>query len=359
MQPYFNIFYILAVFSIFDLFRRQYIQLKGLFFIYTILLLTFFAGLRCGDQDYLSYGYIFDLIRNTDIFNVTEGTSIYYIEPGFKILIKVITLFPVSNYIIFIIIAFIAVTLNLISAKKYSPYIFLTIIWYFAHTFVLKEMIQIRAGLACAICLFSIRFITEKKIIKFIISIIIAMSFHSAAIVFSLAYIFCQIKTSKKLLSILLIIAIFIGQFLPLGSFIHLFGIEKINLYVGSALYNRSIGIFSNPTTIKSILITSMCLLNYENMRVKLPHFEILFKIYLLSTIWLILFNDFAIIAGRVATFWSITEIILVPSFLLLMKKNLSNQFIGWISIVLIAKLILYLNFITQNIIDYVLYPIL
>ena len=70
-----------------------------------------------------------------------------------------------------------------------------------------------------------------------------------------------------------------------------------------------------------------------------------------MSLCWLALWNDFPIISNRMATFFSITEVLLVPSFIYLVRRRSIPIVIG--GIVFYAFLTLWLNINVGNIILY------
>jgi hypothetical protein len=69
-----------------------------------------------------------------------------------------------ENFVyLFLIIATFAVGLNCYSSYKYSPYPLVSVFLYYSHPYLYKELIQMRAGLACAVVLFSIQYLVSKR----------------------------------------------------------------------------------------------------------------------------------------------------------------------------------------------------
>lgn len=70
----------------------------------------------------------------------------------------------------------------------------------------------LRQGIAISIIVLSVKFIDEKKIIKFILTVLLASTFHKSAIVFLTAYPLYHVKISgwKSILSILMIPIVFV-----------------------------------------------------------------------------------------------------------------------------------------------------
>lgn len=340
MLPFYIIFFIIVLLSFCDVFsvkREQKLFFYGLLFI----IMAGFAGLRFGDQDYFNY---------IDIFAKPSQSP----DIGFAELIRLVSIFSDNSIFLFLFIAVSAVGINFLSYKKLTPYFFFAVLFYFVHAFILKEMIQIRAGLACALCLFSFPYLDNAKYKRFFIIMFLAISIHLSAIVVLFVCFAKIIKLTRRRILIVLGISLFIGIICPFGQIIKaLPGIDilsRAQTYNQWEGYNEGLGIL-NPVVIKQILVIAYSLFFFKNLEIKLKGFSILLFSYLLSTCWLIVWNDFAIIGARVATFFSIAEPILLSSVFLIIKPN-SKLIVGSIAI-LIALTILYLNLSSGKIMPY------
>ena len=320
-----------------------------------VVLLTVFATLRynVGFQDYDAYVNAYqDVVKNgLDYSKYTTDAAIF--EPGFIITYYISTFFSNNTIFGLVIIALLAVLLNLSCYKKYTRYFFVATLLYFVHTFALREMIQIRAGVAAALCLFSVRYIERRSLLHFCVAIMIASSFHLASIVFLSVYWVYWRKWSKKIWIRIICLSLLVGIFMPLGrllSHISIGGIgARIATYTWMIGSNES-GIF-NITFFKQFIFCIFSLLYWQKLNSKVPHFNIFFVCMAMSLCWLSLWNDFPIISNRVATFFSITEVLIVPSYIYLVKRRSIPVAIG--VIVFYAFLTLWLNINVGNIILY------
>ncbi|EPN1630460.1 EpsG family protein, partial [Cronobacter turicensis] len=233
--------------------------------------------------------------------------------------------------------------------KDYSPYFFLCILLYISHTYVAREMMQIRAGLACAICLYSLRYIVEKKWVLFIISVMVASSIHLAAILFSISYIIGNLDLSKKKILFILLVSLAIAVIYPFGAIIrslpNIDALARVQYYSNS-VYGVSAGLFNNLVIIKGLLLIIIMLKYHDQLKTKNRYYLIGFNLYFFSVIWYLLWNDFEIVAARIATFFSITEVLLLSYIPLLFKSNI-NKALSTLAIVFIALTIFALNHIT------------
>lgn len=354
MIPYYIIFILLAIVTFLDGANIKWTQ-KSKMLSVVVVLLTVFATLRynVGFQDYDAYVNAYqDVVKNgLDYSKYTTDAAIF--EPGFIITYYISTFFSNNTIFGLFIIALLAVLLNLSCYKKYTRYFFVATLLYFVHTFALREMIQIRAGVAAALCLFSVRYIERRSLLHFCVAIMIASSFHLASIVFLSVYWVYWRKWSKKIWIRIICLSLLVGIFMPLGrllSHISIGGIgARIATYTWMIGSNES-GIF-NITFFKQFIFCIFSLLYWQKLNSKVPHFNIFFVCMAMSLCWLSLWNDFPIISNRVATFFSITEVLIVPSYIYLVKRRSIPVAIG--VIVFYAFLTLWLNINVGNIILY------
>lgn len=331
------------------------VKIQMLFYtLFAFICLVFFAGFRLESNDYENYLEIFK-----EIPNLSKISSKFFfdnslnVEYGFVFLNSLVK--TLTNNVVFfmLIIALIAVSLNFYVILKISPFIFLSIVLYYVHPFLLKETIQIRQGLASALVLLAIYY--NKKTYKFILFILLAASIQSTAYVCLLfsPLVFKEYKVKWLILILFFTFGfstIFSGkQFLDLVlTFMQL--PNGIMYYLGWDIYDFKLGFFS-PVLLKQLFILFFLFLKKIELSNRFDHFTVLFNFYFISILWYIYFNDFAIVAARVSNIMSVGEIILIP--MLLTTLNLRNQTISYILVLLLCGLILFLNLQSSMIFPY------
>ena len=302
------------------------------------LFLAIPAVVLCGfrghvGSDYLEYQRLFyvhslDLIESfISLFSVQIHT-----EPGFflcNIVFKILnlnfntTLLFYSAISIFINFFFISKILS-INKKYYLLSLIACFTLYLSHEYILKDFIQIRAGLASAFILISVYYVNSFK--KFSLFYLIAISFHLSAIpCICLPLIY---KFTFRFSPLLFICIIFLLFFLPLDSFIEsalsLVGITeilwKVSLYMSDETETYALG-FLHPTTLKKVSL--ICLLFIFKRRIYDQHYNKVFSALFLSTAAIITLSGFGIFATRVASILSVFD---------------------WISLVYLFKLIKYIK---------------
>lgn len=321
MLPYYIIFSILAIVSFLDAFSvdsRE--RLSFLIVIWGIL--TLFAGLRYDNADWSAYveAYV----------AVTNGEPPTLADPGFNGLYRFLSIFSSSPLFMFVAVAGISVGLNLNSFKTYSPYFLTAILIYFVHIFVLKEMIQIRGGLASAICLFSIRYLVKEKFKIFMAIWIMAVSIHFSTIIWGIVGICYWLKPSVKTFAILLFLSLLVGTIYPFGQIIKSYlGVSEIESRLGEYVaygdegFGGKLGVFTNVNALKSLVISTLSLFLFYKRRTKdNVFFYPILCAYICGTVWMLLFNDFAIIAGRMSSILLSVEPVVISYLFVLFSRD-------------------------------------
>ena len=142
-------------------------------------------------------------------------------ERGYAIFNKLLYFFSEDSQFLLFVCAAIAMAAIMWLIYKYSKTPLLSIIIYLALPVFLINFSGLRQGIAVAITMYAFRYIKEKKLIPFVIAVLIANSFHSSAIVFLAAYPIYYIKTQKSVVKL--------GSVLIL-PFIYIFRVPLFNM---------------------------------------------------------------------------------------------------------------------------------
>ncbi|AXG18937.1 TPA: EpsG family protein [Escherichia coli] len=319
--------------------------------IYTIMLLFIalfmagIAGFRIDSPDYENYYLYFNMLsKGIDYRQI----NIVAPDPAFALLNICLSRLSTNPLILFLFFGITSVLINAFCFKKYVKYFMISMLFYLVHTYVARELMQIRAGLACALCLFSLRYIVNKCPWRFLITIILASSFHLGAVVFLIAYPLGQYKFNSKKVAIAIICALIISSIFPLGAFFKSLPsyafLNRIQYY-NDTEYGQSSSLFTNVVIIKELLIIIVCLA-YRRVLENIPYFNVSFNTYVVSLIWLILWNDFSIVASRIATFYSIGEVLLMAMLPFITKSGGSRNILA-VLLILLAGVIMFMNIYT------------
>lgn len=103
---------------------------------------------------------------------------------------------------------FIIASLKFSIYKRYTPYIVLAI---FINFMMFPDIVTVRNFLAGAITLFSLRFVENKRIVPFFITILFAANFHASALAALLFYPIYHSRFSIGMKSVFLVLSIVVG----------------------------------------------------------------------------------------------------------------------------------------------------
>ena len=299
-----------------------------LFLLLLVILLAFFSGARDSitASDYINYINIYNSVPVLSGVFSLDAFFTARTEPFYYLLNSIVKTIFNAYEPVFIVVSLLAVSLNLIAFRRLAPYFVVAVLLYFSHSYLYREFMQIRAGVACALLLMCIPALSEKRKVYFFLVVLLASGFHSAALLYFPMYWVYRKGISSSAYTVCILTALFFAILFDVKNILSLIndvGLlpRPLALYLFWDKYNYSLGIL-NPVTIKQI-ITVLFLIRYRNiLTARVPYFDVMLFLYVFSTFWLIAFNDFAIIAGRVATFFSIVEPILLPSTILVFRQK-------------------------------------
>lgn len=196
--------------------KRNFLILFG-------IVLILIMGCRYADisskGDLNNYARLYAKIRDVDWKDVIGYNDM---EPGYLILNKLFSIiFPWTQSIIFIE-AFICVSFTFRFIYKFCNNVFLAVLLYLAQGPFIFQLTGFRQAIAMSICLFAVEFIKKRKLLKFLLLVGLACTFHATAVVFIPFYFMANFKPSFKTTAIYLIYYIlmlrFTPQLLSLGS---------------------------------------------------------------------------------------------------------------------------------------------
>src|SRR5690606_17694613 len=202
---YIALFVILAGFTLFDLVDHDRYGLKRGVFIGLILLLILVSSIRWETgPDWDSYVNFYEQI---DEF--INGKSINLFEPGYTALNW---FFAANNLPYTAMLAFLAiVTIGMkgLVILRYPRLLFLLLFLYY--TYYLADIIAVRQFTAVALCLFSLKFIEQKRFWPFAVIVVLATTVHVSSLFFLVAYWLFWFRLSDQVLYIVLIAGFLMG----------------------------------------------------------------------------------------------------------------------------------------------------
>ncbi|WP_131825650.1 EpsG family protein, partial [Salinivibrio sharmensis] len=202
MTPYLVVFGWLTFCSVIH-YTKQLSYLKPLLFLLSTLLLIFFSGFReigVGADD---WNYVIKFLEVPDISYWISGEFIYsfsetWMEPAYIALGAIIRLFTSNYTYLFLAVSLFSVGVACYNYYRFSKHVFLVLILFFVHTYLYRDINQIRAAIAAAIGLFLIPQIYYRQHLRVILTIVFAGSFHMASFSYFLVYFLSFFKVTTK-----------------------------------------------------------------------------------------------------------------------------------------------------------------
>ena len=186
-------------------------------FLYILMgfVMVLIAGLReIGlDPDSENYEYSFQ--------HYYQSSEMGMVEPSFTLISAVLNVFTDNVHLLFLVYAFLGVTIKLYAFKKNLQCIFVPMMLYISFYFVLHEMTQIRAGVVSALFLLAVYHIAKKEKRKALLLIIVGSFFHYSSLALLPTLVFGN-KDFKRKGSIL------IALLIPLSYLIYFGGISML-----------------------------------------------------------------------------------------------------------------------------------
>lgn len=274
-----------------------------------IILILFCAFRPVGvDPDSESYEYMF----------LNDEDPSFLVDASFLFLVDIFRIFTDDIHYLFLFYAIIGVSIKFYALRKLSPLYFLPLVIYLGNFYILHDYIQIRASIASALLLLSIKPLSEGKRKTALAFMLIATVFHSSSLIFIPILFFSN--TISRIWKLILI-----GLF-PVGVVVFILHLdffttipipfieEKLEMY--RAL--TEVGVFTELTLkypfiwihYAAILFS---LYFYDTIIEKCPALPLLLKIMAYALFCYFAFSSVPVIAGRLHELLAIVELALLP----------------------------------------------
>lgn len=304
IKKYFNIFFI--VFS----------------FIFLLSLITFRGDIGNDTEIYRDYFYDSADTLKELASNFTQSRH----EPGY-LTVEFVNKKIINNHIFhFFIIGLLSMFFLFKSLREYTPYFYSGLTLYFLRFFFLRDLNQIRAGVALAIVLYSIKYISNRKAIPFYVCTLLAATFHKTALLLIPFYYINNYLTKKSFSHTKLVTILFLSFCFSFIQIKKVIGVLIIKYVPSAASYIK--GYLSESGNVFSLIVLYQIILFFifllleKKLIIQQVHYYTIRNMLLTSLVLLFIFNDFAILSSRLSTIFATVEILVLPSFLFLFKDK-------------------------------------
>lgn len=285
------------------------------------------------DHDSLNYEYLF---QNSGSWNVGLVVEFSYI-----LICNILKFFWNDVHGVFFVYACIGVLVKFKAIRSLSPIYFLPIVVYLGNFFMLHEMTQIRAGVASAFFLLSLKPLSDGRRWQAFACIVVAIFFHYSAAMLLPVLLFGNKELSDRG-------RLFLALLIPLG-FVFYFVNYTVSVsipipFIGDKLNTyqtlRDKGIMGNQGInpfsliyLAQMAIYLYCIYFYHTIRHFNKYITILLKVKAISIMALFLFSDFHVMASRVNELFGVVDIILYPCIYFTVRQ----KYIGRLVVIVIG----------------------
>ena len=294
------------------------------------IFLSVIAGFRDStwpDTGVYMYSYLY---HTPSIFDFSFSDKPYgYSEKGFYFLQVLVRTFTDNYTVFFLVISAISFYFLYKNIKQYSIFPLIGLCAYISRFLLGRNFIQIRAGLAYAILMLSIKYILEKDWKRYFLIVFIAWLFHRSAIIAIPLYFVCNwVKVEKWHVVVALVFSFIIGIWGQ--GFAHsLVEDNATDLNIGLRYTDAGGEIgqleglgMRNPM----IYFQCIILLTYTFLEERLAplnkYYYILRNAYLYSTMILICFCTYKVLSARTSSMYATLEFAIIPSLIFLFNKK-------------------------------------
>ncbi|TNJ21948.1 hypothetical protein CF111_12750 [Aeromonas sobria] len=347
----FFIFFILSIFEVF-FFTKISRWLKLSMLVYPMIFVFIISGFNTTSPDYLNYIQYISLSKLDD-FTYINGKLI---EPLFSFMSALLLYFSGSHAMTYAIFPVLSMIMIGYVAFKKSRYFFLAMLIYLSHSFLNKELIQIRAGLISSLLLMAVYLISERKIYRGGLLLISSSLVHFSASVQFIPLTFMYIMRNKMSIrrivwSLVLLSFLFswCGAYDLIINTLSSFNLipDVVNGYLGWSEYNYKLGLL-NPVLLKGVFILALSSIILKNEINNDFFIRASWVLYAFGVFWLAIFSDFAIMAARIAAIFNIFEIFLLPICLAHVRH--SNKLVLFFLVSCYAVMTFIINIYIKNI---------
>ena len=315
MAIYFFIYAVLFMLGLADLVVKKNWVYTYVYILFGLFIL-FFAGFRTCSIDYQGYLEIFNNLKNTPLKNMLDPDVI--VEPAYAFLNITLGNF---NAVIFVM-ALLNILILFPFIKKYSPYPFMSLLFYAGLFLYAGLMGLIRQSMAISICLWAMVSLKNKR---FFSLVALAMMFHVSAVIVVFARLiknsFYRFRTYLITMGIAIAAnLLFYGTFKLLVNYLPTFVEWKLEFYLAAGEGTR----FGFNEAVMIRLFTFALAFAYrDRIREAFPKGPLLVNIYFLALVMYTGLGFLPQLAFRGAVYFHYMELLVVPMIISVADKRL------------------------------------
>lgn len=324
MWPYFLLVFFIILLQL----KGYFTKIKGVngkFYVGMVILFLFAALRGNGSGDYFTY-----LIRGENIdslYDVFYNTT--HMEIGYCMLYYIVNLLGLPAQFVIIGMNFISLTCITVFIKKYSDNWCLSLLL-FLPLFFQFDMHAARTAVAISISCLGLGYALEKKLFRFILMVLFAMMFHKTALIvlplYALGYIKVNLISGLFLIGLDMVFVKLVGFDSLAEKLLSFLGLNSFTSKYLSYVANKQYGYEFSLTDPRLLILIGIFVLAVTLIKKKGKREQMLLNCCLANILVQVLFSEHTLMACRLAAFYNIYLILLIPAVM----KNLKERFQGY-----------------------------
>ena len=362
MLLYSIVFILLMYFAFLDINLKNNKTIQRIIVYFFSIVFIFLSTIYCGEKgDYETYNYWFMELS----FDKYDTWIWWHFEPLYTLL-NVIAKEIYNEYWFLRMVLIIMVTTfwNQIylreevcnNCEKNYPCVLLFICWalQFGNIFLIRSTVSV------TFCLFSLRYIREKDIIKFIVATLCAIGFHYMAILWLLAYPLYYLNMRRRVWYFLLVLSYMLSDsilsnvLLDLSKYLPISIKYRIQYYINTGkmvtfndVYSYHEQLFKASLSIISVIIIFELILCFSgNVKNSVNRY---FNIYMFGAVIYASSFSLSLAMGRAAMPFTMIQILVLPEIFNMkwINSNIHNRLIVFLVFSLYLAMRMYVQ--TRN----------
>lgn len=187
-----------------------------------------------------------------------------------------------------------------------------------------RDFVQMRSSLAILLIILAVKFIYDRKLVAYMLVLLLAYQFHHLALLGVPLYFLYKIRLSSMSIIVGLLLAMVLSQVMG-GSISNVVDSYSQDLnydtYVQDEYVEEALGL-RNPMIYLQIAILLMYTFMEKRVAPKSQYYHLFRWAYFYSTLILILFCNYTALSGRTSTVFATCEMFMLPSIAMGLKKR-------------------------------------
>ena len=325
------------------------------YYYFIVVWIILVAGFRyCVGPDWPGYYNGYNTAKGY-IGNMSELSRNLNFEIGYVYLNWIIAKTGFQIWIFNLLFAGTSILLKSSSIIKYSKFYFLGLLMYYLPNYFFEDIIQIRQGFASAIGIFSVRYIIDKKLWKFLLCIFLAYQIHHSAAIFVAAYWIGNSKIDYTYIVIVVVATIILSPLdlskgiRPIIDFLPLSGLKDgYNSYIETGYVSNLEYSFADVVKISFFVLTIFYNKICETYSTD-NSYKVIRNLFVFSVFLYYFFHSQSIFAVRLSNYYTVYFYLLIPLVLYYVHIYDNKIFIILFLIFVIYFILFYFRFQNLN----------